>query len=174
MQKGNMDMNNDKLSFKLIAYERCFDSKHHYDNLSWVIGGILFIFVGALFAYLSQIKDGYQLWFIFVSPKRLITAFFSCLFLYVWYVIYERNRFWAEVANEKIREFEREFQIEGIGIKFMKANKDGFITLQNTDEKGEGVENPREISLKKISIDIVIRISLILIGITIFVACFIP
>jgi hypothetical protein len=56
----------------------------------------------------------------------------------------------------------------------MKANKDSFITLQNTDEKGEGVENPRKISLKNISIDIVIRISLILIGITIFVACFIP
>jgi len=165
---------NDRLSFILAAYGRCFDSKHHYDSLSWVIGGILLVFVGALFAYLPQIKGGFPLWVILVSPQRLVIAFFSWIFLYLWFRIYERNRFWAEVANEKMREFEREFQVEGVGIKFMKANKDGFIILRNMDEKGMPVERESRVLLRQDSMHKVIPWFLMVIGLAIFIACFIP
>lgn len=162
---------NDRINFVLAAYERCFDSKHHYDSLSWVIGGILFVFVGALFAYLPQVKGDVYHW---VIIKRMIIAVFSWILLILWYLIYERNRFWAEVANEKIRDFEREFQIEGVGIKFMKANKNRYVIFENTDEKGQRVENERKEDLKKTSLHSIIPLFLWSIGITILVACIIP
>lgn len=167
----NEPMNNDKLSFIIAAYERCFDSKHHYDNLSWAIGGILLVFVGASLAYLPQIKGKYYFWTVIY---RIIIAIFSWILLCLWYKIYERNRFWAEVANEKIRDFEREFETEGVGILFMKANKDGHIILKNRDEKGNIIDKERKELLIKNSMHKVIPWFLLVIGIVIFGACFIP
>ncbi len=170
-------MNNDertdseKLSFMLAAYDRCFDSKHHYDSLSWVIGGILLVFVGALFAYIPQIRGDVYLW---VVVKRIIIAFFSWMLLRLWYKIYERNRFWAEVANEKIRDFERAFKIEGVGIRFMKANKDGHVILRNVDENGRPMENERREVLKQNSMHSAVPRFLWVIGVAAFGACFIP
>ncbi len=162
---------NERLSFILSAYEQCFNSKHHYDSLSWVIGGILLVFVGVLFAYLPQVKgDVYLL----VVIKRIVIAIFSWIFLYLWFRIYERNRFWVEVANEKIREFERQFLVEGIGIKFMKANKDGFVILKNKNEKDQKVDDERKIPLIQNAMHRIIPWFLVAIGVAILIACFIP
>lgn len=149
--------------FRLSAYEQCFAEKHHYDTLSWTIGAVLLVFVGAILAYIPQIKptlgEGESFGvrdllaqlpgslvssaYLSMLVPRVVLAVFACLLLALWYAIYERNRIWAEVANQKIRDFERTFQIEGIGIRFAKENaaisESGKIKLTNTDEHGEPI-----------------------------------
>ncbi len=170
MENGHKD--DDRLNFVLVAYEKCFDSKHHYDSLSWIIGGILLVFVGALLVYIPQIKGECYLWV--VIKRIIIIAVFSWVLLYLWYRIYERNRFWAEVANEKIRDFERDFKTEGIGIRFMKANKDGYIIFKNVDQNGTSIDTEGKEVLKQNAMHKLIPIFLWIIGIVVFLACLIP
>lgn len=149
--------------FRLTAYEQCFAEKHHYDNLSWTIGAVLLVFVGALLAYIPQIKPtlgpnetfgirellsefpcsvASPAYLSMVVP-RAILALFAWSLLLLWFLIYSRNRIWAEIANQKIRGFERDFGVEGIGIRFAKENANIIqskrIMLVNTDEKGNTI-----------------------------------
>ncbi len=73
----NVQTNNEKLTFIIAAYEQCFNSKHHYDSLSWVIGGVLLVFVGAFLTYLPQVKGDIYLWTVI---KRIIIAGCSCTY----------------------------------------------------------------------------------------------
>jgi hypothetical protein len=150
--------------FLLTAYQQCFAEKHHYDNLSWTIGAILLVFVGAILAYIPQIKPALKpnetfgitdllrglpgslvsSPYLSMVVPRLILGVFALLLLKLWHRIYERNRIWAEVANQKIRDFERVYHTEGIGIRFLKDNGRiqmcRSIVLRNTDETGKLVQ----------------------------------
>ncbi|MFQ6002895.1 MAG: hypothetical protein ACE5KJ_04040 [Candidatus Zixiibacteriota bacterium] len=161
----------DKESFLLSVYARCFDSKHHYDNLSWTIGGILLVFVGAILAYIPQIKA--SIYFSLIL-KRLPLVFFAWVLIYLWFRIYERNRFYAEVANETIREIERIFKIKGIGTEFMKATLSKNLTLKNVDEVGGKLGEPLEVKLKENSMHRLIPKFLIAIAVLVLLSCFIP
>lgn len=174
-----------KVNFLLNIYERCFDSKHHYDTLSWTIGGVLLAFVSALLIYLLQTEPIFVLhqWtiiesiiFVFALEKILI-VFFAWMLIILWWFIYERNRFWPEVANEKIREIERSFEQEGLGVAFSKANAQGFVELKNLDERGKHIKNklkkdvePRKEKLIKKSLHKTIRWFLIVISVIILLA----
>jgi uncharacterized membrane protein len=106
--------------------------------------------------------------------KRLPLAFFAWVLIYLWFRIYERNRFYAEVANETIREIERIFRTKGIGIEFMKATLDKKLTLKNLDETKEKAGEPTEVKLRENSMHRLIPKFLIVIAILIFLSCFIP
>lgn len=150
-------------AFRLAAYEQCFAEKHHYDNLSWTIGAVLLVFVGAILAYIPQIKPALatnevlgvrellrsfpsSLWsspYLSMLVPRVGLAAFACLLLGLWHTIYEPNRIWAEIANQEIRDLERSFRSEGIGIRFAKENANirvhGKIELENADEHGKPI-----------------------------------
>jgi len=121
---------------EIEAYKMCFDSKHHYDNLSWTILGVTMAFCAAIAAFLPTIAIG-SYWTTVLS--RLGPALLGCLALQAWRHIYERNRFWAEVANETIRDFERRYSIDGVGLAFMHASLTRQIELKNTDSKGHSI-----------------------------------
>jgi hypothetical protein len=129
----------ERQNFMCIAYEMAFQAKHHYDNLSWLICGTIFILFGAAIVYLPQIKGSDYIFTIF---KRLLIASFPLLMLWFFSRIYERNRFWAEVANATIQDFENEFGIRGVGIAFMKAHLSGKIELKNMDITGKQIAEP--------------------------------
>ena len=80
----------------------------------------------------------------------------------------------TENVVKKIRDFERAFQIEGIGIRFMKANKDGYVILRNVDENGHPVEREIKEVSKQNSMHNAVPWFLWVIGIAAFGACFIP
>lgn len=118
---------------KLEAYRQCFSSKHHYDLLSWSIAGGVLIFVSLIISAILKIEnDCYLIAIIF----RAFPAILAIIAVIAWHKIYERNRFWGEVANETARDIEREFNTLGPGIAFMKAHHDSVIQLKNIDENG--------------------------------------
>lgn len=187
---------------RFVLYEECFDEKHHYDNLSWTIGGVLLVFVGAVLAYIPQIKPTlpanqsfgvvdlvsglpdtlFSRTYLSTVVPRAILAAFACLLIALWHRIYERNRIWAEVANQKIRDFEREFRTEGIGIRFMKENANictkGQIILRNIEENGTTCQGytdkevPEKVRVR--SMHYIIPVFLKLIYALFILACLVP
>lgn len=141
-----------KEEIELEAYKQCFVSKHHYDVLSWTISGAIVIILTALIAIMVKIEPA----FIINIPVslRLLLGIIGIYLSLIWLLIYERNRFWGEVANETARDIEREHGISGPAIEFMKRSLDKEVILKNTDEfkkkyigkKGESspcTENPK-------------------------------
>ncbi len=122
----------DKL--RIEAYKQCFIAKHHYDILSWSIAGGSLIFVGLIISTILKISlDTY----LTTVAIRLIPAILAIAVVQAWHSIYERNRFWGEVANETARDIEREAGINGPGIAFMKGQLDKEIIRKNTDENNK-------------------------------------
>jgi len=136
---------------EIEAYRACFEAKHHYDKLSWQIGTICLVFVGLLLAFIPQIKEPSTILFTICGTeikrfllKRLILWAFIALFLFFWIKLYRRNRLWAEAANERARDFERKWGLEGVALKFMKVNQPNKIrgerpavTMRNLDEENK-------------------------------------
>lgn len=123
--------------FIIEEYHQCYESKKHYDNLSWTIAGVTLVLVGSLVAFLvnrGTCIDQVSL----VALRVLGTVLIS-----VWYFVYERNRFWVEVANERARDIERALAIDGLTIQFMIANRKKKVTLWNVDSRGVGEEKPK-------------------------------
>jgi len=160
---------NDNL--KVAAYEKLFDSKHHYDNLSWLIGGVTLAFTGALLHYMTTIKSDQYLMQIL---HRLLMAIFVWIMLYAWNSVYQRNRFWVEAANEAIRDLERSYQVRGAGIAFMEAALTGQVILRNTDENGKQVKEQGIEKLTARPMHMIVRRIIWLVGIIAGVACFLP
>jgi len=124
----------DKNEFLMETYRQCFASKHHYDILSWSIAGGTLVFVGLIVT--TILKVDIQNCCISLILKGIL-AILSFGVIYAWYKIYERNRFWGEIANEVARDIERMFKVNGPSIAFMKGNFDKEITLKNTDENNQ-------------------------------------
>ncbi len=112
----------------IAAYEQCLAEKRHYDSLAWTIGAIVLVFVGALFAYIPQLQ-GSSYWFALL--KRLPLAVFGTVLASLWLFIYERNRFYAEVANERARDFEKELSLCGVAHAEMEGTLLGRVVLKN-------------------------------------------
>jgi hypothetical protein len=138
---------------EIEAYSVCLKEKQHYDSLSWQIGAITLVFVGFLLSRMAEIETPSKV--LFCIPllaikgfhiKRLILWVFIVLFLTFWIKLYKRNSLWAEVANERARDFEREWGLEGVALKYMKVDLPKtdlrklprpVLILRNRDEKDE-------------------------------------
>ena len=172
---------------EIEAYRACFEAKHHYDKLSWQIGTISLVFVGLLLSFIPQIKEPSTILFTICGTaikgfwmKRLILWAFIALFLFFWIKLYYRNRIWAEAANEKARDFERKWRLEGVALKFMKVNQPNkvpgerpAVTMRNLDEEGKQWSQPKIEHGPRIPMHTVIRIlfwATLSLG---FLACFI-
>ncbi len=113
----------------LVAYEQCFSEKRHYDTLSWTISAGLVVIMAAVVTGILKLPAN-------DLCSRLLFALFAGGTIFFWCRIYDRNRFWGEVANEKARDIEKELNFDGLGHAYMKANFDGQVTLKNTDYQG--------------------------------------
>jgi len=154
-----------------IAYQEALAEKRHYDNLSWTIGAVILIFVGALFAYIFQIKaDTYWI----VVAKRGGAALFGILLSYLWVRIYERNRFYAEVANEKARDCEKMMSIEGVAHGEMRGTIEEKILLKNTGFDGAKIAEPIQVPLKRDSMHEVVKSVIYIVWLVLIIECFIP
>lgn len=126
-------------AFRIEAYRAAFDSKHHYDRLSWAIGGLTILLLGAALTVIPKLTAPTYgqtlLW-------RAAPAFLAFALLVVWHSMYHRNRFWAEVANEAARDMERHYGVRGPGLAFMKAHLARTVLFSNTDESGKSVAAP--------------------------------
>lgn len=136
-----MELENAKPEFIIEVYRQSVASKHHYDVISWTIGAMSLVVVGFIISHIPDVNSGNSS-VIFVKKAGLVA--FSWVFLFVWSAIYERNRFWAEVANEKIRDIERQFQVDGIGLWFMKSNFSKMVEFKNTDANGVPYDGRKE------------------------------
>ena len=133
----------DRLQFKLEAYRSCFAFHHHYDTLPWVFGGIVLAGASAMILYIPQAfleTVGGTEWL------RIGIAATAIALLWLWYGYYLAGMLWSYVADEAIRDFEREFEVEGIGIRFMRAAISGReVVLKNTDHLGEQLDRARTV-----------------------------
>ena len=153
------------------AYEKLFDSKHHYDNLSWLVGGPALAFAGALIAYMPSIKHPeYHTQVL----ERFLVAVFIWLVLYAWHSVYQRNRFWVEAANEAIRDIERRFTLRGAGIAFMEAALTRKVVLKNTNEVGHLISDPLVEEIRATSMHLHVPRLAKLVGLLAVIACFLP
>ena len=132
------DSINGQVRKEIAAYQICLEEKRHYDGLTWTIGAVIMAAVGFLISRIPEITGPNHI------LGRLFILFFNILVLGFWFCIYERNRIWAEAANERAREFERKWRLAGITLDYMKVGtpeneekKEGFrpmVILRNRDE----------------------------------------
>ena len=145
--------------FLIEAYNECFREKRHYDILSWTLFAGVALVCGPLFkAIISTVGIT-----IFGIPSSLIFSISVCLILFVYWRIYERNRFWGEVFNEKAREIERSMKFAGPAIAGMIGGITRKVERQNTDENGEPIAAPKS-DYAPSSMHFGIRAILLLIG----------
>ncbi len=83
-----MTDNSDKIDAITVAYQESLAEKRHYDILSWTIGAVVLIFIGALSAYIFQIKIS-EYWFTVL--KRGGAAIFGIVLSYLWLIEYMRE-----------------------------------------------------------------------------------
>lgn len=60
-------MNNHYPETLLEAYRQYFESKHHYDNLSWTIAAVVIVFVGVLLPVIPKIDVDHEALTIFTK-----------------------------------------------------------------------------------------------------------
>ncbi len=124
--------------FILEEYRQCFDSKKHYDNLLWTIATITLVVVGPLVIFLTERATSISIF------NSLSLRFIGTLLVVVFFFVYERNRFWSEVANERAREIERNFEHrDGLAIQFMLSAITKMVILKNVDSAGKQIENEK-------------------------------
>jgi len=126
-------MNNQDQEVLLEAYRQCFESKHHYDILSWTIATVVIVFVGVLLSVIPRIHVESE---VLTVICKLLAAGVGWSMLLLWYRIYERNRLWGEVSNETARDIEKLLKLDGPAHAFMKVALDNEVTLKNTDIAG--------------------------------------
>lgn len=131
MEKADIDT-------KLEAYRQCFESKHHYDNFSWTIAAVVVVLVGILLTIIPKITATPSF---LTVPIKFLVAGVGWALLVLWARIYERNRFWGEVCNEKARDLEKEMHLDGLAHSFMRGALSGEIILKNTDIDGKPFRN---------------------------------
>jgi hypothetical protein len=112
-------------------YRQCMEQRKHYDILSWSIGGVAILIDSVIIKWSFELPS--------VPDKTLavlIVNIIGMFLMYCWYSIYERNRMFVEVANELARDIERQWGIDGIGIKNGKYSvgpTKGTVEFKNTD-----------------------------------------
>jgi hypothetical protein len=108
----NTTENGDVSDLDAEIYQGALSSKHHYDTLSWVIGGVVLLFFASL---IKEAGDA-------CSPsRRLLLVIASMSMLLGWFLIYQRNSYWGEVANETLKAIERRHRKKGLAIRHMEA-----------------------------------------------------
>ncbi len=124
--------------FTLEEYRQCFDSKKHYDTLSWTIATVTLVLVGPLVAFLTERATSIG------TFHSLTLRVLGTVLVLVWFCVYERNRFWAEVANERARDIERYLvRRDGLAIQFMLSSKRNMVILKNVDSAGNQIAKER-------------------------------
>jgi len=121
----------DRANLLLASYDQCFQEKRHYDTLSWTIGGALTLLDVLLMTALLRLPVG--------TEKFLLAAIVLILSI-LWLSVYERNRFWGEVCNEKAREIEKELGADGLGHAYMRGAVRRHVILANTELDGSAVK----------------------------------
>jgi hypothetical protein len=130
----NMSEKPTATDFEIAAYQTLAEEKHHYDNLSWVVGGIVLVFAGAVLAEARSIKAEHYWAQVLL---RLLASVAATLLVRAWQGVYERNRMWGEAANEAMRDLELRFDVRGAGLVFRELALSGKVKLKNTDGAGE-------------------------------------
>lgn len=125
------------VTFLLQEYKVCHEKSTHYDRLSWVVGAFLIgasSFVTALGLRLNG-EFGVE-----VFLQRAPLAILAIILIWAWWLIYERNRGWVEMLNERIKDIERAFGIYGIGSYFSVGSWQMGIQRENI-ERSQVAEN---------------------------------
>ena len=119
----------------------------------WTIGAPFFLIYYAVIIFMASDTYGVSSAVVKVSLFLLAT-----LILLLFLSIYERNRMWAEVCNERARDIERAFNSEGATLAYLKFVATGKLTFKNTDEDGNSLLDRREESMWFRSYHIGVRI----------------
>lgn len=130
---------------ELEAYRQCFSSKHHYDVLSWTICGFVGLIQVALITGMLNLDPSKGVEF---QCLKIVLGIFGLLTILIWFSVYERNRFWGEVANETARNIERKAGISGPALEFMKSALEKKVLLKNLDEQAKPYKGYNERSVK--------------------------
>ena len=138
---------------KIEIYRQCMEQRKHYDILSWTIGGAILILEGFILEWTFNQP---------VPPSNCLGVAIGNIIgiasIVTWLSIYERNRMFVEVANELARDIEREWGIEGIGIRNGKfATGAKVVNFKNIGVDGEPFAQPGEERQKTSSIHFGIR-----------------
>jgi hypothetical protein len=107
----------DENTFKFLIeeYKICHQKATHYDRLSWVVGAFL-VGASSLVTAVGLRLNGEVGVTAFL--KRTPFALLAAILIWAWWLIYQRNRGWVEMLNERIKDIERAFGIYGIGSYF--------------------------------------------------------
>ncbi len=124
----------DTVKFLLVEYEKCHEKAVHYDRLSWIVGAFI-VGASSLVTALGLRLNGANGLETFL--KRTPLAILAIVLLVAWWLIYERNRGWVEILNERIKDIERALGIYGIG---------GYLSV-GSQQKGMWRENLERIAL---------------------------
>lgn len=130
---------------ELEAYRQCFLSKHHYDMLSWTICGFVGLIQVALITGMLKLDPSKGIEFQYL---KIALGIIGLLTILIWFSVYERNRFWSEVANETARNIERKAGISGPAIEFMKSALEKKVILKNLDEQAKPYKDYNEMAVK--------------------------
>ena len=158
--KNKLDTDIKVNEIELEAYRQCFSSKHHYDVLSWTIGGFVCLLQVAIISGMFKIDPCKGAEFLIL---KIFLGILGLSTIVIWFLVYERNRFWGEVANETARDIERRVHISGPALEFMKSTLDNEVTLKNRDEHNKPYKNneeKKETPLPKIIMRLGIRFSM--------------
>ena len=130
-------------------YRQCMEQRKHYDVLSWSIGAVAILIDSVLIKWSFENS---------ITCSNLLPIFIvniiGIFLMYCWYSIYERNRMFVEVANELARDIEREWGVEGIGIrngKYSVGKEKGIVKFKNTDVNSKKYAEPAQEVQKSIS-----------------------
>ncbi|WP_447728458.1 hypothetical protein [Sphingomonas koreensis] len=116
----------------LASYDQCFQEKRHYDTLSWTIGGALTLLDVLLMTALLRLPVGID---------KFLLAGIVLILSILWLSVYERNRFWGEVCNEKAREIEKALGADGLGHAYMRGAVRRHVVLANTELDGSALQH---------------------------------
>ncbi|MBD3285475.1 hypothetical protein GF359_03495 [candidate division WOR-3 bacterium] len=124
----------DTCKFLLVEYEKCHEKAIHYDRLSWIVGAFI-LGASSLVTALGLGLNGDDGLGTFL--KRTPLAVLAIVLLVAWWLIYERNRGWVEILNERIKDIERALGIYGSGV---------YLSI-GSQQRGMWRENLERISL---------------------------
>ncbi|MBN2380207.1 hypothetical protein JXM67_10460 [candidate division WOR-3 bacterium] len=116
--------------FLLEEYKVCHEKATHYDRLSWIVGAFI-VGASSLVTALGLRLNGETGLETFL--KRTPLAILAIVLLIAWWLIYERNRGWVEILNERIKDIERSLGIYGVGSYLSIGSRQKGMCRENLE-----------------------------------------
>ena len=110
-------------NFLLNEYQVCNERIKHYDNISWVVGSILIVLSSSLFVIALKTNQ----------LNRIPLISIGIFSMFTWFSIHRRYSQFAEIANERMRDIEREFKINGLTTQYEITHFTSKILLKNIE-----------------------------------------